>query len=213
MVFSMKCSAIKCTVKVQSSKPARMGVGYGEVSRLNSAATTKEDLLSHGPLWWLPRQSLGREQKEEPCFSIFAALGGNTLHRHGGAEVLFCSFPSKPSPAPTHSSLQPEGCGWWDWRNHPTSDFLSLKSGFNCLVTGTQENSRHFWNESGAGRQELCCGMPGGCGRGLGWQRQERERSRRGQGVACRGGQQEKPEQPPLARPLPTAPQRSFWVL
>ena len=47
MVFSIDCSARKCVVKVQRPEPVVMGVGYGEVGRLSSAATTEEDLLSH----------------------------------------------------------------------------------------------------------------------------------------------------------------------
>lgn len=48
MVFSINCSTRKCTVKVQRPKPVVMGVGYGEVGRLSSAATTEEGLLGHG---------------------------------------------------------------------------------------------------------------------------------------------------------------------
>lgn len=82
--------------------------------------------------------------EEKCCFFIFAALGGNTLHRHGSAEVLFCGFHSKPSAAPTRSSPRPEGCGRWDWRSRTTSDFFPLKSGFNLLVAASEEMKGTF---------------------------------------------------------------------
>lgn len=43
----MSCSARKCIVKVKRPKSVTKHVGYGEVGRLRSAATTEEDLLSH----------------------------------------------------------------------------------------------------------------------------------------------------------------------